>query len=94
MRDEPDSLLTLVSLLSRPEDKRGTMSEARHDSTSSLQRKKPPWLKLDIPVPVPMAVPEEPPQPVQVQGTGFVELGRDVLGASLCLGSPSGKGSV
>ncbi|NXE90794.1 RHDF1 protein, partial [Menura novaehollandiae] len=47
----------------RPEDKRGTMSEARHDSTSSLQRKKPPWLKLDIPVPVPVPVPEEPPQP-------------------------------
>ncbi|NWR65716.1 RHDF1 protein, partial [Bucorvus abyssinicus] len=44
----------------RPEDKRGTMSEARHDSTSSLQRKKPPWLKLDIPVPPPMPVPEEP----------------------------------
>lgn len=43
------------------------MSEARHDSTSSLQRKKPPWLKLDIPVPVPVSVPEEP-QPVQVQG--------------------------
>ncbi|NXU76314.1 RHDF1 protein, partial [Oreotrochilus melanogaster] len=39
----------------RPEDKRGTMSEARHDSTSSLQRKKPPWLKLDIPVPAPVA---------------------------------------
>ncbi|NXR38529.1 RHDF1 protein, partial [Zosterops hypoxanthus] len=46
----------------RPEDKRGTMSEVRHDSTSSLQRKKPPWLKLDIPVPVPVPVPEEPPQ--------------------------------
>ncbi|KAG8508959.1 Inactive rhomboid protein 1 [Galemys pyrenaicus] len=26
-----------------------TMGEARRDSTSSLQRKKPPWLKLDIP---------------------------------------------
>ncbi|XP_028905281.1 inactive rhomboid protein 1 [Ornithorhynchus anatinus] len=25
------------------------MTEARRDSTSSLQRKKPPWLKLDIP---------------------------------------------
>ncbi|NWI56193.1 RHDF1 protein, partial [Calyptomena viridis] len=47
----------------RPEDKFGTMSEVRHDSTSSLQRKKPPWLKLDIPVPVPVPVPEEPPQP-------------------------------
>ncbi|NXH96372.1 RHDF1 protein, partial [Pachycephala philippinensis] len=47
----------------RPEHERGTMSEARHDSTSSLQRKKPPWLKLDIPVPVPLPVPEEPPQP-------------------------------
>ncbi|NXX98796.1 RHDF1 protein, partial [Centropus bengalensis] len=44
----------------RPEDKGGTMSEARHDSTSSLQRKKPPWLKLDIPVPAPVSVPEEP----------------------------------
>ncbi|NXJ12459.1 RHDF1 protein, partial [Odontophorus gujanensis] len=49
----------------KPEDKRGTMSEARHDSTSSLQRKKPPWLKLDIPVPVP--VPEEPVQPTRRQ---------------------------
>ncbi|XP_075755305.1 inactive rhomboid protein 1 isoform X3 [Pelodiscus sinensis] len=36
------------------------MSEVRRDSTSSLQRKKPPWLKLDIPVPVSVAVPEEP----------------------------------
>ncbi|KAM8778717.1 inactive rhomboid protein 1 isoform 5-T5 [Rhynchonycteris naso] len=35
------------------------MSEARRDSTSSLQRKKPPWLKLDIPVVVP-PVAEEP----------------------------------
>ncbi|XP_070341460.1 inactive rhomboid protein 1 isoform X6 [Equus asinus] len=35
------------------------MSEARRDSTSSLQRKKPPWLKLDIPAVVPPAV-EEP----------------------------------
>ncbi|NXI56563.1 RHDF1 protein, partial [Chloroceryle aenea] len=48
----------------RPEDEGGKMSEVRHDSTSSLQRKKPPWLKLDIPVPVPLPVPEEP-QPVQ-----------------------------
>lgn len=30
-----------------------SMSEARRDSTSSLQRKKPPWLKLDIPVAAP-----------------------------------------
>jgi hypothetical protein len=37
----------------------GTMSEARRDSTSSLQRKKPPWLKLDIPAAVPPAA-EEP----------------------------------
>ncbi|NXG84451.1 RHDF1 protein, partial [Stercorarius parasiticus] len=51
----------------RPEDKRGTMSEARHDSTSSLQRKKPPWLKLDIPVPVPVSVPEEPQPPTRRQ---------------------------
>ncbi|MEJ1287570.1 hypothetical protein NN561_018590 [Cricetulus griseus] len=35
------------------------MSEARRDSTSSLQRKKPPWLKLDIPAVAPPA-PEEP----------------------------------
>ncbi|XP_045704905.1 inactive rhomboid protein 1 isoform X4 [Phyllostomus hastatus] len=35
------------------------MSEARRDSTSSLQRKKPPWLKLDIPAVVP-PVAEEP----------------------------------
>uniref|UniRef100_A0A8V0Z9N9 Rhomboid 5 homolog 1 n=1 Tax=Gallus gallus TaxID=9031 RepID=A0A8V0Z9N9_CHICK len=43
------------------------MSEARHDSTSSLQRKKPPWLKLDIPVPMPVSVPEEPVQPTRRQ---------------------------
>ncbi|XP_074866493.1 inactive rhomboid protein 1 isoform X2 [Carettochelys insculpta] len=36
------------------------MSEVRRDSTSSLQRKKPPWLKLDIPVPVTVAAAEEP----------------------------------
>lgn len=35
------------------------MSEARRDSTSSLQRKKPPWLKLDIPA-VAAPVSEEP----------------------------------
>ncbi|XP_027626815.1 inactive rhomboid protein 1 [Tupaia chinensis] len=35
------------------------MIEARRDSSSSLQRKKPPWLKLDIPALVPPAV-EEP----------------------------------
>ncbi|XP_032281686.1 inactive rhomboid protein 1 isoform X2 [Phoca vitulina] len=35
------------------------MSEARRDSTSSLQRKKPPWLRLDIPAVVPPAT-EEP----------------------------------
>ncbi|XP_029432690.1 inactive rhomboid protein 1 isoform X2 [Rhinatrema bivittatum] len=34
------------------------MTEVRRDSTSSLQKKKPPWLKLDIPVVVPP--PEEP----------------------------------
>uniref|UniRef100_A0A8C8VFX6 Rhomboid 5 homolog 1 n=1 Tax=Pelusios castaneus TaxID=367368 RepID=A0A8C8VFX6_9SAUR len=45
------------------------MSEVRHDSTSSLQRKKPPWLKLDIPVPVSVTVPEESTfvQPVKRQ---------------------------
>ncbi|XP_066496419.1 inactive rhomboid protein 1 isoform X2 [Tiliqua scincoides] len=36
------------------------MSESRRDSTSSLQRKKPPWLKLDIPVPGLVAAAEEP----------------------------------
>lgn len=35
------------------------MSECRRDSTSSLQRKKPPWLKLDIPAVAPPAA-EEP----------------------------------
>nr|XP_031543051.1 inactive rhomboid protein 1 isoform X2 [Vicugna pacos] len=35
------------------------MSEVRRDSTSSLQRKKPPWLKLDIPAVAPPAA-EEP----------------------------------
>ncbi|XP_050630627.1 inactive rhomboid protein 1 isoform X1 [Macaca thibetana thibetana] len=35
------------------------MSEARRDSTSSLQRKKPPWLKLDIPSAAPPTA-EEP----------------------------------
>lgn len=37
----------------------GTMSEVRRDSASSLQRKKPPWLKLDIPAAAPPAT-EEP----------------------------------
>ncbi|KFO34796.1 Inactive rhomboid protein 1 [Fukomys damarensis] len=46
----------------------GTMNEARRDSTSSLQRKKPPWLKLDIPAAVPLAT-EEPVflQPLRCQ---------------------------
>jgi hypothetical protein len=44
----------------------GAMSEARRDSTSSLQRKKPPWLKLDIPAVVPPAT-EEP---------SFLQVGR------------------
>ncbi|TRY83731.1 hypothetical protein DNTS_003948 [Danionella cerebrum] len=48
----------------------GNMAEPRRDSTSSLQRKKPPWLKLDIPsaqVPV-----DEPPMFVQpVKRHGF-----------------------
>uniref|UniRef100_A0A452FK07 Inactive rhomboid protein n=1 Tax=Capra hircus TaxID=9925 RepID=A0A452FK07_CAPHI len=35
------------------------MGEARRDSSSSLQHKKPPWLKLDIPAVVPPAA-EEP----------------------------------
>lgn len=46
----------------------GAMSEARRDSTSSLQRKKPPWLKLDIPavgspVAAAVAAAEEPSFP-------------------------------
>ncbi|NXY85556.1 RHDF1 protein, partial [Alcedo cyanopectus] len=51
----------------RPENERKMMSEVRHDSTSSLQRKKPPWLKLDIPVPVPVPAPEEPQPPMRRQ---------------------------
>ncbi|XP_053132302.1 inactive rhomboid protein 1 isoform X2 [Hemicordylus capensis] len=35
------------------------MSEERRDSTSSLQKKKPPWLKLDIPVPMSATATEE-----------------------------------
>lgn len=46
----------------------GTMSEARRDSTSSLQRKKPPWLKLDIPAVAPPAA--EDPSFLQV-GSGL-----------------------
>ncbi|XP_041942494.1 inactive rhomboid protein 1 isoform X3 [Alosa sapidissima] len=45
------------------------MAEPRRDSTSSLQRKKPPWLKLDIPT-AQMSL-DEPPtfvQPVKRQG--------------------------
>lgn len=47
------------------------MNEARRDSTSSLQRKKPPWLKLDIPAVVPPAA-EEP---------GFLQVGPWPAGA-------------
>lgn len=46
------------------------MSEARRDSTSSLQRKKPPWLKLDIPAAAPPAA-EEP---------SFLQVGPGQLG--------------
>uniref|UniRef100_A0A8C9QFG5 Inactive rhomboid protein n=1 Tax=Spermophilus dauricus TaxID=99837 RepID=A0A8C9QFG5_SPEDA len=44
------------------------MSEGRRDSTSSLQRKKPPWLKLDIPAVMPPPA-EEPSflQPLRCQ---------------------------
>ncbi|KAI4822144.1 hypothetical protein KUCAC02_007706 [Chaenocephalus aceratus] len=45
------------------------MAEARRESTSSLQRKKPPWLRLDIPT-AQMSL-DEPPtfvQPVKRQG--------------------------
>lgn len=60
------------------------MSEVRHDSTSSLQRKKPPWLKLDIPVPAPM--PEEP-QPVQVP-RGWGQEGGSAEPWRGCTGTP------
>ncbi|XP_048349815.1 inactive rhomboid protein 1 isoform X2 [Sphaerodactylus townsendi] len=36
------------------------MSEACRDGTSTLQRKKPSWLKLDIPAPMGVGVAEEP----------------------------------
>ncbi|XP_061086934.1 inactive rhomboid protein 1 isoform X2 [Conger conger] len=45
------------------------MAEPRHQSSSSLQRKKPPWLRLDIP-PAQLSL-DEPPtfvQPVKRQG--------------------------
>ncbi|KAK6311688.1 hypothetical protein J4Q44_G00173520 [Coregonus suidteri] len=47
----------------------GSMAEPRRESTSSLQRKKPPWLKLDIPTA--QVSLDEPPtfvQPVKRQG--------------------------
>ncbi|XP_044089675.1 inactive rhomboid protein 1 isoform X2 [Neovison vison] len=50
------------------------MSEARRDSTSSLQRKKPPWLRLDIPAVVPPAA-EEP---------GFFQVGPGRQGLGGC----------
>lgn len=52
----------------------GAMSEARRDSTSSLQRKKPPWLRLDIPAVVPPAT-EEP---------GFFQVGAAGQGLGVC----------
>ncbi|XP_064448254.1 inactive rhomboid protein 1 isoform X6 [Mirounga angustirostris] len=52
----------------------GAMSEARRDSTSSLQRKKPPWLRLDIPAVVPPAT-EEP---------GFFQVGTAGQGLGVC----------
>uniref|UniRef100_A0A3P9K788 Inactive rhomboid protein n=1 Tax=Oryzias latipes TaxID=8090 RepID=A0A3P9K788_ORYLA len=42
----------------------GNMAESRRESTSSLQRKKPPWLRLDIPT-AQMSL-DEPPTFVQV----------------------------
>lgn len=42
----------------------GNMAEPRRESTSSLQRKKPPWLRLDIPT-AQMSL-DEPPTFVQV----------------------------
>ncbi|KAJ8363767.1 hypothetical protein SKAU_G00125980 [Synaphobranchus kaupii] len=46
-----------------------SMAEPRHQSSSSLQRKKPPWLKLDIP-PAQVSLDETPTfiQPVKRQG--------------------------
>ncbi|XP_047570154.1 inactive rhomboid protein 1 isoform X6 [Lutra lutra] len=52
----------------------GAMSEARRDSTSSLQRKKPPWLRLDIPAAAPPAA-EEP---------GFFQVGPGRQGLGGC----------
>ncbi|KAM4814335.1 inactive rhomboid protein 1 isoform 1-T2 [Urocitellus parryii] len=50
------------------------MSEGRRDSTSSLQRKKPPWLKLDIPAVMPPPA-EEP---------SFLQVGAECPGLWLC----------
>lgn len=43
------------------------MAEGLRDSSSSLQRKKPPWLKLDIPV-APLLAAAEEPASLQVLG--------------------------
>lgn len=70
----------------------GTMSEARRDSTSSLQRKKPPWLKLDIPAVVPPAA--EDPSFLQVGFWPVGALGIPWSGSSpgLCLPAPAAAG--
>lgn len=43
------------------------MAEGLRDSSSSLQKKKPPWLKLDIPV-APLLATAEEPASLQVPG--------------------------
>lgn len=55
-----------ISVLSSWQAWGGTenMAEPRRESTSSLQRKKPPWLRLDIPT-AQMSL-DEPPTFVQV----------------------------
>ena len=57
------------------------MGEARRDSSSSLQHKKPPWLKLDIPAVVPPAA-EEP---------SFLQVGPGQRGLRVLLTAPCVK---
>uniref|UniRef100_A0A3Q3BIY0 Inactive rhomboid protein n=1 Tax=Kryptolebias marmoratus TaxID=37003 RepID=A0A3Q3BIY0_KRYMA len=54
------------------------MAEPRRESTSSLQRKKPPWLKLDIPT-AQMSL-DEPPTFVQV--LSLTELCKEQMGTA------------
>ncbi|XP_008585516.1 PREDICTED: inactive rhomboid protein 1 isoform X3 [Galeopterus variegatus] len=62
------------------------MSEARRDSTSSLQRKKPPWLKLDIPAAAPLPLAAEEP--------GFLQVGPGHQGLRVHPGQPPHCGPV